>query len=236
VTSEPLLIVGAGGFARETAAAITGSGSGAGRGGPAWDLLGFLDDRADLHGTAVAGLPVVGPIEAALDHPEARLLVCTGNPQVYWSRRALVARLGLPAERFATFVHPSASLAPDTVLGEGTVVLAGVVATAAVTIGAHVAVMPGVILTHDDVIGDFATIASGVRLGGGTVVGEGAYIGAGVLVRENTAVGAWSLLGMGSLVLGDVPAGEVWLGSPARHRRHAALPDELRPPAAAGAR
>jgi sugar O-acyltransferase (sialic acid O-acetyltransferase NeuD family) len=222
VTIEPLLIVGAGGFARETAAAVAAAG---GR-----QLLGFLDDRAELHGTAIDGVPVLGPVEAALDHPDARLLVCTGNPYNYWSRRTLVGRLELPAERFASFVHPTAWLAPGTVVGEGSVLLAGVVATAAVTIGAHVAVMPGTILTHDGVIGDFATIASGVRLGGNAVVGEGAYIGAGVLVREGVTVGRWSMLGMGSLVLADVPAGEVWVGAPARRLRAAALPPELQPP------
>jgi acetyltransferase-like isoleucine patch superfamily enzyme len=103
------------------------------------------------------------------------------------------------------------------------------VLTAAVRVGAHVAVMPHVVLTHDDVVEDHVTLASGVRLGGGVRLERGAYVGSGALVRERTTVGAWSLIGMGSAVLGDVPPGEVWVGSPARRLRAADAPalDEL---------
>ena len=106
-------------------------------------------------------------------------------------------------------------------VGVGTVLLAHVAVTADARVGAHVTVMPQVVLTHDDVIEDFATIASGVRLGGGVTVARGAYVGAGALVRECTTVGAQALVGMGSIVLQDIPAGEVWAGSPARRLRTA---------------
>ena len=110
------------------------------------------------------------------------------------------------------------------------------VLTAAVRVGAHVAVMPQVVLTHDDVVEDFATLASGVRLGGGARLERGAYVGSGALVREGTTVGAWALSGMGSAVLGDVPPGEVWVGSPARRLRAADAPalDELAAPTVGG--
>jgi acetyltransferase-like isoleucine patch superfamily enzyme len=55
------------------------------------------------------------------------------------------------------------------------------------------------------------------------VLETGAYVGAGALIRENVTVGAWSLVGLGSVVLADVPADEVWAGSPARKLRNADL-------------
>ncbi|HLZ38374.1 MAG TPA: hypothetical protein VKP64_11620 [Mycobacteriales bacterium] len=72
----PLLLVGCGGFARETACAVHAVNSVA----PTFRLLGFLDDAPHRQGTVVDGLPVLGPVEAALAHPEARLVVCTGSP------------------------------------------------------------------------------------------------------------------------------------------------------------
>jgi acetyltransferase-like isoleucine patch superfamily enzyme len=107
-------------------------------------------------------------------------------------------------------------------------VLAGVVTTASVRIGAHVAVMPGVIFTHDDVVGDFATFGAGARLGGRVRVGEGAYVGSGALVREDREIGAWALVGMGAVVTEDVPPGEVWAGVPARHLRRVDVPPDVR--------
>ncbi|MCY0926739.1 NeuD/PglB/VioB family sugar acetyltransferase [Streptomyces sp. H27-H1] len=229
---EELLIVGAGGFARETAQAVRDAAAAALAAGrpPRWRLAGHLDDDPALHGLDIDGVPVLGPGALVHECPAARVVVCVGSPRDYAVRARLVRRLALPESRYATVVHPTAALSGTSVLGPGTVLLAHSVLTAAVRVGSHVAVMPHVVLTHDDTVGDFATLASGVRLGGGVRVGRGAYVGAGAMVREYTTVGAWSLTGMGSTVLADVPAGEVWAGSPARRLREAGGPalDELR--------
>jgi sugar O-acyltransferase (sialic acid O-acetyltransferase NeuD family) len=213
-----LVIVGAGGFARETAAAATAAG---------WQVLGFVDDDPALHGTTRSGLPIMSEV-ASVTSMEAAVVVCVGNPRNYTTRQRIVDRLGLPAERYATVVHPAAEIGAGSVVGPGSVLLAGAVLTADVTVGSHVAVMPQAVLTHDDVVGDYATIASGVRLGGGAVLARGAYVGAGALVREGVTVGAWSLIGMGSVVLHDVPPGEIWAGNPARLLRKAFV-EELTP-------
>ncbi|HKE98095.1 MAG TPA: acetyltransferase [Actinomycetes bacterium] len=215
-----LVLVGAGGFARETAEAVRAVNARA----PTWELLGFVDDDPRLGGTRVDGLPVLGPLTELRQLPHAQVVVCTGHPGNYFSRKLLVGRLALAPERFATVVHPTSVLPPAVRVGGGSVLLAGVVATTAVSIGAHVAVMPGVVLTHDDVVEDYATLAAGVRLAGGVRVGQGAYVGAGVLVRERRTVGAWSLVGMGAVVLDDVPPAEVRAGVPARRLRSVDVP------------
>ncbi len=205
---KDLVIVGAGGFARETAAAAHAG----------WRVLGFTDDDPALNGTQRSGLPILGPVDGVRDM-DAAVVVCVGNPRAYTARRRIVERLGLPVERYATVVHPSVSIGAGSTIGAGSVLLAGAVLTADVTVGGHVAVMPQAVLTHDDLVSPYATIASGVRLGGGVVVGEGAYLGAGALVREGVTVGAGSLVGMGSVVLREVPAHQVWAGNPARFLR-----------------
>lgn len=212
-----LVIVGAGGFARETVAAVHAINEIR----PVWRLRGFLDDNPDLHGTERSGVPVLGGLEALADLPDAAVVVCVGNPRNYAAREQVVARLDLAADRFATIIHPSASVAPDCLVGPGSVLLAQTALTAFVTVGAHTAVMPQAVLTHDGVIGRYVTIASGVRLGGGVVVEDGAYLGAGCMLREFVCVGAGSLVGMGSVVLEDIPAKQVWAGNPARYLRDA---------------
>ncbi len=210
---KDLVIIGAGGFARETASAAAAR----------WRVRGFVDDDPTLHGVSRAGLPILGPVDSVAGMPEAAVVVCVGNPRNYTARQAIVERLGLAPDRYATVVHPSAEVGAGSVVGPGSVLLAGTVLTADVTVGSHVAVMPQAVLTHDDRVGDHVTIASGVRLGGGVVLERGAYLGAGALVREGVTVGAWSLVGMGSVVLRDVPPEEVWAGSPARFLRSAEL-------------
>jgi sugar O-acyltransferase (sialic acid O-acetyltransferase NeuD family) len=221
--STPLIVVGAGGFSRETADAVRACIDR----GDHWKLLGFVDDDPDRTDTTIDGLSVLGPIETVRARTDTALVVGTGRPDNYTSRLRIVRRLGLPRDRYASIVHPDASISDSTTIGAGTVVLAGTVTTTSVRIGNHVAIMPGVVLTHDDLIEDYATITSGVRLGGTVQIGTGAYIGAGALVREGVSIGAWSMIGMGSVVTRDVPAGELWFGSPARNHGDAPVPTDL---------
>jgi FlaA1/EpsC-like NDP-sugar epimerase len=112
--AEALLIVGAGGCARETAAAVLEIAE--------LDRLGFLDYDPVCQGQQAEGLSVLGPAEAVHDHPDARVVVCTGNAGSYDLRRRLVERLAVAPDRYVT-IHPCASIGCGTILGAGSVVL-----------------------------------------------------------------------------------------------------------------
>jgi sugar O-acyltransferase (sialic acid O-acetyltransferase NeuD family) len=215
-----LLLIGSGGFARETAEAVHAIN----RVAPSWDLLGFLDDDPARQGTLVDGLPVLGPTSAVGDHPEAHVLVCTGRPTNYVSRRAIVERLALDEDRHPAIVHPMASVGASCRVGAGSVLLAGVVLTADAVVGRHVAVMPQVVLTHDTRVDDWATLGSGVRVGGGCRIEENAYIGASASIREGLTIGARAMIGMAAVVTSDIPAERLWFGAPARDEGPAPLP------------
>nr|WP_042193881.1 acetyltransferase [Kibdelosporangium sp. MJ126-NF4]CEL20926.1 4-amino-6-deoxy-N-Acetyl-D-hexosaminyl-(Lipid carrier) acetyltrasferase [Kibdelosporangium sp. MJ126-NF4]CTQ95560.1 4-amino-6-deoxy-N-Acetyl-D-hexosaminyl-(Lipid carrier) acetyltrasferase [Kibdelosporangium sp. MJ126-NF4] len=206
---NPLILVGAGGLARETLAAARDS----------WKILGFVDDNPALRGKDVDGVPVLGPLEAIADHPDAQVVICTARTTDLPSRKRIAERLALPGERYATVVHPTASIAAGTVIGAGSVVLAFVAVTAPQEIGEHVVIMPQVTITHDDRVSSYVTFAARVALAGNVSVGETAYLGSGALVREGLSVGAGALVGMGAVVLENVPDNEVWAGVPARRIR-----------------
>ncbi|MDN5797551.1 MAG: NeuD/PglB/VioB family sugar acetyltransferase, partial [Intrasporangium sp.] len=204
----PLLLLAASGLAREVAAAARAAGI---------EVTGCLDDSAALAGQEVApGLRVLGSLDDLGRYPDAGLVVCAGKGTVRDRIVERLARLGVDERRYASIVDPRAMLAPDTIIGHGSIVLAGVVATTQVVIGEHVVAMPNVVLTHDNRIEPYATLCAGVVLGGSVVVGRGAYVGMAASVREGLTLGAGSLIGMGSVVLRDVGPGETWVGVPAR--------------------
>jgi sugar O-acyltransferase (sialic acid O-acetyltransferase NeuD family) len=215
-----LVLIGSGGFARETAEAVRAINARR----ATWQLLGFLDDDPARHGQRVCGLPVLGAVELVHELPAARVAICTGRPDNYLSRRAIAGRLGLDDDRYATIIHPTATVGTSCSVGSGSVLLAHVDLTADVTVGRHVTIMPQVVVTHDCRVDDWATIAAGVRFGGGCQIGAEAYIGSACAVREGVTVGSRALIGMGSLVLADVPAERLWYGTPARDRGPAPLP------------
>jgi sugar O-acyltransferase (sialic acid O-acetyltransferase NeuD family) len=202
-----LLLVAASGLATEVVAAATAAGS--------YDEFLIVDDDRRLWGSEAGGVPIVGAVEQAAEYPDHDLILCAGNGLV---RRTLLGRLsamGIRPERYGRVVHPSVELPADCVVGRGSVLLAHVALTAAVTVGNHVVVMPNTSLTHDDHVSDFATLCAGVTLGGRVLVCEGAYVGMNASVREGLSIGARSTLGMGSVLLEDLPPRETWAGIPA---------------------
>lgn len=205
VTSTPIVLVAASGLAREAAAAAVAAGR---------VVRGVLDDRADLQGKEIrSGLPVLGTIDHARDHLDAQFVVCTGKGVV---RRTIVDRLTrVGVDNYATVRHPSVRIPSGCEVAPGAVLLAGVVLTAEVQLGAHVVCMPNVVLTHDCVVADYATLCAGVVLGGGVHVERDAYVGMAASVRENLRIGEGAVIGMGSVVLQDVPASQIWAGVPA---------------------
>jgi sugar O-acyltransferase (sialic acid O-acetyltransferase NeuD family) len=203
-----LILVAASGLALEVAEAARACGI---------PVRGCVDDDESLWGTCAAGwLPVLGGLDALAGHPSDRVVLCAGKGGVRADLAKRLAAAGHPAAGFATVVHPSVTVPPSCSIGAGSVVLAGCVLTASVTVGRHVVLMPQVTLTHDDVVEDFATLCADVTLGGRVRIGRGAYLGMSASVRERLTVGEGSTLGMGSVLLRDLPDGEVWAGAPAR--------------------
>ncbi len=181
------MIAGAGGFGRETAQTIRAINQIR----PTWDLLGHVDDNPDLDGADVGGLPVVGPLDWLLSHDVATVVTHRKPEELLAQGRDREPARLCRTHRFATIVHPAASLASSTTVGDGTVISAACVTTADVTIGSHVAMMPACVLTHDDVIESFVTMGAGVRLAGTVTIESGAYVGSGALVRERCRDRPW---------------------------------------------
>jgi sugar O-acyltransferase (sialic acid O-acetyltransferase NeuD family) len=211
MATTPLLLIGAGGFARETIELVRAIN----RESPTWDMIGLLDDDPELRGQTMLGVPVLGTCESVEEYRRALVVACVASPRDPLRRLRLYARLGLPLDRYATLIHPRATIAESVTVGPGSVVHANCVLTADIEVGWHVAMMPSVVLTHDDTIEDGVTFGAGARIAGGVTIEAGAYIGSGALVREHLSVGAGAVVGMGAVVTKPVPHGEVWYGAPA---------------------
>lgn len=188
-----------------------------------WNVIGFLDDAVDRHGASVAGYEVLGSLEHTRALPKGTMIANPlGSPTRPTLKRSIFERIGLGFERYATLVHPTASVSRRSTLGDGTILFQHVSVTAGATIGRMVTMLGGCRINHDDTIGDFATLANNVTVAGMVAVGEDAYVGMGSVIIGAADIGAGSIVGAGSTVIRPVDAGVVVAGNPARALRREA--------------
>lgn len=209
---ERIVFLGTGGTAIDFSEAAQASGH---------EVLGFLDDDVNAK---QKGLSVLGPLVSWKDMPDdTKFFLGIGSVSSHQHRLEIVARLGIPEQRFATIVHPCAVLSPSASLGPGCGVLALATLGARVRVGSHVEILQLCLVGHDCCLEDGVILTGGVNLAGSVHVGRCAYIGAGASVKGGVCVGACSLLGMNSTLLEDLPEGTVYAGSPARLVRKATV-------------
>jgi sugar O-acyltransferase (sialic acid O-acetyltransferase NeuD family) len=126
------------------------------------------------------------------------------------SRKLVNAGFGLPV-----FVHPTAILEKDAVLGEGSVICMGAKISTQVNIGRGCIVYTGSILDHEAKAGDYVFIAPGCNIAGRVSIGSASFIGIGSSIKEKIRIGKGVTVGAGSVVLKNIPDGMAVAGIPA---------------------
>lgn len=201
-----LAIYGYGGMGRELVEMTRGLIA---RSRPGSELV-FVDDRPSppVHGIEVLRL-------ADLD-PADEICIGVGNSRI---RRIIAEKC--EGRRFFSLVASTAIIAPTATLGEGAVFCDYTLCNDSARIGRQFQCNYYSYVAHDCVIGDFVTFAPAVKCNGNVHIGDGAYVGSGAVIRHGLPdrplrIGQGATVGMGAVVTRDVPAGETWVGNPAR--------------------
>ncbi len=203
---KKVIIIGAGGHARVIADIINKSND---------DLIGFLDDNKDIQGTIVFdNKKVLGTIQEVDEkkYEEYYFVIGIGSNRV----RELIANK-YPNLKWYTAIHPNAIIANDTKIGDGTVIMAGVVINPGTKIGNHCIINTCSSLDHDNVLEDFVHISPGSHLAGTVKVGEKTWICAGVTIINNISIGKNNVIGAGATVIQNIEENNsTFVGVPTR--------------------
>lgn len=133
-----------------------------------------------------------------------------------------------PGEWIQWHKHLS-NISDQAVIGEGTVIHAGVHIHDLVVIGKHCKIEACAFLPNGVTLEDYVFIGPHVVFTNdkemdmdhdwvprSTLVKKGACIGANATILSGLTIGENAKVGAGAVVTKDVPAGEIWIGNPAR--------------------
>jgi len=115
-----------------------------------------------------------------------------------------------------TIAHPSAVIAEDAIIGEGTQIMAGAIIGPEAKIGNQCIINANASIDHDNILEDGVEIAPGATLCGLVRVGQCAWVGAGATVLPMVKIGQGALVGAGSVVNKDVSEDTTVVGIPAK--------------------
>lgn len=71
-------------------------------------------------------------------------------------------------------------------------------------------------IAHNVVIGKNVIITAHVNISGSTIIEDDVWIAPNVSLKGQQKIGKGATIGMGAVVTKDVPAGEIWIGNPAK--------------------
>jgi len=176
------------------------------------DIVSFID-RNPADGASFLGKPIRDERAFLEGRCGDAIIIALGEGV---RRREAVARYKEAGfSDFPAVVAPSAEVAAAVAIGEGSVLMPGVIVNPGAEIGAFCVLNTGAILEHDCTLGDYAALAPGVTVGGDCRIGAGAYIGIGAAVSHGRTIEPNAVIGGGSFLASDAGADELWGGVPA---------------------
>lgn len=208
-----LLLIGAGGHARVLLDALMLTGA---------RVAGLLDADPGLAGGKVLGYPILGGDEVLRQREPGwcALVNAIGSTKSMARRRALYLELSAQGHRFASVLHPAATVSRHAATEQGVQIMAGAVIQACARIGVNSIVNTGATVDHDCRIGAHVHVAPGATLSGDVHVGDETHVGCGATVIQGVRIGARCTVAAGAVVLRDVPDGSTVAGVPARETRN----------------
>ncbi|MGB8481133.1 MAG: hypothetical protein WCE63_20185 [Acidobacteriaceae bacterium] len=209
-----IAIVGAGGFARELHWLLSEIAADPRKGYEPFEVACLLENNIQRLMTPERGVHE----EAAWlesNHVDA-LAIGIGNPS---ARLKIAERLKkqYPKIDWPVIIHPSVRLDRNTcIVGEGTILCAGVIATVNVVFESFAMVNLSCTIGHEARIGKGSVLNPCVNISGGARVGAGVLVGTGAQILEDIVIGDSAIVGAGAVVNKNVEPGTTVVGIPAK--------------------
>ena len=195
---EKIVLLGCGGHAKSVADAILQGNS--------YEIAGFVDTVKNDE-FVYRGIRVIGSdddLQTLYDTGIHHACICVGYLGHGNIRNILYEKLKNIGFTLPSIIDPSAILAADVEVGEGSFIGKGAIVNSNACIGKMCIINSGAIIEHDCIVGDFSHISVASILCGGVNVGNASFIGANSTVIQEKTIGQNCVIGAGTVVRKNV--------------------------------
>lgn len=212
-----VVVVGAGGFGRETLDVIEAHNRVCIRPEDRLNVMGIIDDNPstiNIDRLRSRHYEVLGGLDFLIaNRPAEAYVLGIGSPRVKKQIAERLDREGLHAQGV---IHPQAVVGSDNIVEPGVIVCSGAQISTNVQLDRHVHVNPNATIGHDTHLAEFTSINPGAIVSGEVYVGPTTLVGAGAVILQGLFVGTGCTIGASACVTKDVPSGKTAVGIPAR--------------------
>ena len=197
-----LVIIGAGGHGKVIADNAIKNG---------YTDICFVDDKAT---GACMGFPIIGSCNnlEMLNDGSTDFIIGIGNNT---TRKLIAEKYNV---KWVSIIHPSAQIAVNVTIREGTVVMAGAVVNVCTSIGKHCIINTCAVIEHDNVIENYVHVSPNAALGGTVRIGALTHVGIGATVKNNTEICSDCTIGAGAVVVKNIKEPGTYVGVPIRKK------------------
>lgn len=186
---DQLIIVGCGGFGRETLDWASHTWS--------YDQIWMIDDNPDFECAPRLKKYYLGTVSGFVPLAHHRLVIAVGDPA---TRSLIDAQLRAKGAVFGSVIHPAALISPSSTINEGAILAPHAVVTSDVQIGRHAHLNIATTVGHDATLGDFVTLSSHTDVTGGCSLGDKVFLGSGARILPGCSIAAGTRIGAGCVV------------------------------------
>lgn len=181
------------------------------------EFLGFAFDEEGVN--QINGFPVLSTTTEVYEKYKKDLSVKfifqLYRPDLLKERIDLKNSLGIPEDRFSTFIHPSCLISRSASIGIGTVIMANTVVNPNAVIGKFCSIQSNVTIGHDSKMGDYNFIATQTTVGN-IVMGSRNFMGINSCTNNFITIGDDCFVAMASNVIKDIDSNMKVMGNPAK--------------------
>ena len=199
---DKILLIGAGGHARSCIDVLEEENQ--------FEIAGLVEKGESISNESL-GYPVIGTDDdlKVLRQQYKNALITVGqikSPKIRIKLYQLLKELDFT---LPVIVSPHAYVSKHAQIGEGSIIMHGVIINANAKIGNNCIINNRALIEHDAVIGDHCHIATGAIINGEVSVGDETFIGSGAITKQAISIGKNCVIGAGVVLKNDIESKKV---------------------------